>query len=144
VLRETLEAMRALWADEEASYHGEFVNFDPSWAWPKPAGSVPVLLGAAGTDRNLAWIARHAAGWLTTPYEDDIGLRTTALAEAWRAAGRSGVPRVVAIDATRPDPERLAAWEAAGVTDVLYGLPDKPTPDVLAYLDRLAGRLGLD
>jgi len=48
MLREYLEAMRALWTQEEASYDGEFVNFGPSWAWPKPIQShIPVLVGAS-------------------------------------------------------------------------------------------------
>ena len=59
MLREYLEAMRALWTEEEASYDGEFVNFGPSWAWPKPVQShIPVLVGAAGTEKNFKWIAR--------------------------------------------------------------------------------------
>ena len=46
VLREYIEAMRALWTQEEASYEGEFVSFGPSWAWPKPAR--PMLRGPQG------------------------------------------------------------------------------------------------
>jgi len=47
MLREYLEAMEALWTGEEASYEGEFVNFGPSWAWPKPAQAhIPVLVGS--------------------------------------------------------------------------------------------------
>ena len=55
MLREYLEAMRALWTEEEAAYDGEFVNFGPSWAWPKPIQShIPVLVGAAGNEKNLS------------------------------------------------------------------------------------------
>ena len=55
MLREYLEAMEALWTGEEASYEGEFVNFGPSWAWPKPVQAhIPVLVGAAGTEKNLS------------------------------------------------------------------------------------------
>ena len=69
VLREYLEAMQALWSQEEASYTGEFVGFGASWAWPKPVQQprMPILLGAGGTDRNFAWIVRSADGWLTAP-----------------------------------------------------------------------------
>jgi alkanesulfonate monooxygenase SsuD/methylene tetrahydromethanopterin reductase-like flavin-dependent oxidoreductase (luciferase family) len=68
MLREYLEAMRALWTQEEASYAGEFVNFGPSWAWPKPVQPhIPILVGAAGTEKNFRWIARTADGWITTP-----------------------------------------------------------------------------
>ena len=59
MLREYLEAMRALWTQEEAEYDGEFVKFGPSWAWPKPVQPhIPVLVGAAGTEKNFKWIAR--------------------------------------------------------------------------------------
>ena len=49
VMREYVEAMRALWSQDEASYAGEFVSFGPSWAWPKPVrpSGPPVLVGAA-------------------------------------------------------------------------------------------------
>src|SRR5262245_22348452 len=37
VLRERVEAMKRIWAEEAAEYHGRFVNFDPLWQFPKPA-----------------------------------------------------------------------------------------------------------
>ncbi|WP_158883371.1 LLM class F420-dependent oxidoreductase [Amycolatopsis anabasis] len=143
-LREYLGAMRALWTQEEASYHGEFVRFGPSWAWPKPvrAGRVPVLLGAGGTDRNLAWIARHADGWMTTPTDRDIGARARRLRELWAESGREGAPEVVAL-AGKPGPDTLAAWAESGVTEVLFGLPDAEPEVVTGYLARLAERVGL-
>lgn len=141
VLREYLEAMRALWSEDEASYAGTYVDFGPSWAWPKPVKrTVPVLIGAAGTERTFGWIATHADGWITTPGETDIIDRLALLTETWNDVGRDGAPRVVALDA-KPDADRLAEWAAGGVTDVLYGLPDKPEPEVRAYLERLAGKL---
>lgn len=47
---------------------------------------------------------------------------------------------MVALD-FKPDADRLTSWAADGVTDVLYGLPDKGEPEVRAYLERLAGKL---
>ncbi|WP_020672437.1 LLM class F420-dependent oxidoreductase [Amycolatopsis nigrescens] len=143
-LREYLDAMRALWTQEEASYQGEFVRFGPSWAWPKPvrAGRVPVLLGAGGTDRNLSWIARHADGWMTTPTDRDIGERTRRLQDLWQESGREGAPEVVAL-AGKPNPDELATWAECGVTEVLFGLPDAQADVVTGYLGRLSERLGL-
>ncbi|EFL08665.1 oxidoreductase [Streptomyces sp. AA4] len=141
-LREYLEAMRALWTEEEASYAGEFVEFGPSWAWPKPVQSkVPVVVGAGGTERTFRWIARHSDGWLTTPAEGDIAGKVAQLREIWRAEGRAGEPEVIALG-PRPDPEGLARLEEAGVTEVVFGLPDRPAGEVEAWLDRLAGKLG--
>ncbi len=89
MLREYLEAMRALWTEEEASYEGEFVNFGPSWAWPKPMQPhIPVLVGAAGNEKNFKWIARSADGWITTPRDFDIDAPVKLLQDTWAAAGR--------------------------------------------------------
>src|SRR5215475_4784392 len=137
-LREYLEAMQSLWSHEEASYTGEFVSFGPSWAWPKPVQQprMPILLGAGGTDRTFAWIARSADGWLTTPAEQDVEHKVASLAAAWRDAGRAGVPEVLAL-AGRPDPGTLARWKDSGVTEALFGMPDRSPDEVVEYLRRL-------
>ena len=141
MLREYLEAMRALWTQEEAAYDGEFVKFGPSWAWPKPVQShIPVLVGAAGTEKNFKWIARSADGWITTPRDFEIDEPVQLLHDIWAAAGRDGAPRIVALD-FKPAPEKLARWADLGVTEVLFGLPDRSADDVAAYVERLAGKL---
>ncbi|TDC51334.1 LLM class F420-dependent oxidoreductase [Actinomadura sp. KC345] len=144
VLREYVEAMRALWTQEQASYSGEFVSFGPSWAWPKPAQPhVPLMIGAGGGPKTFAWIAANADGWMTTPVEADILPKTAALQAAWEEAGRTGRPEISVLAATRPSPEDMANWEEAGVTEIIWGLPDKPEDEVAAFLSRHAGRLGL-
>ncbi|GAB2966476.1 LLM class F420-dependent oxidoreductase [Amycolatopsis acidiphila] len=142
MLREYLAAMRALWTDEEAAYEGEFVKFGPCWAWPKPAGEVPVVVGAAGTEKTFGWISRSADGWLTTPMEDELPKKIALLHRMWRDAGRDGAPEVVVL-AGKPQPETLADYEELGVTELLFGLPDRSPEDVVGYLARLAGKLGL-
>jgi probable F420-dependent oxidoreductase len=144
VLREYVEAMRSLWADDEASYAGEHVAFGASWAWPKPVQDrVPVVIGAGGGPRTFRWIAETADGWMTTPTEQDITAKCDDLRKAWADAGRPGQPQVHVLVASRPGPDDLRLWADARASDVIWGLPDKPEPEVLAYLDRLAGRLGL-
>jgi probable F420-dependent oxidoreductase len=144
VLREYVEAMRALWTQEEASYDGDFVSFGPSWAWPKPVQAhVPVVIGAGGGPQTFRWIARHAEGWMTTPTQQDIGTQIIALRDAWAEAGREGAPQIRILIAFKPDPADLAAWAEAGATELIWGVPDKAPDEVLASLDRLAGRLGL-
>lgn len=144
-LREYLGAMQALWSQEEASFTGEFVNFGPSWAWPKPLQQprMPILLGAGGTDRTFGWISRSADGWLTTPAEQDVQHKVARLAVAWRDAGRAGAPQVVAL-AGRPDTDTLARWSESGVTEALFGIPDRSEGEVVEYLRKLAGKLPSD
>jgi len=144
VVREYLEAMQALWSQDEGSYDGEFIQFGSSWAWPKPVQQprVPVVIGAGGTPQTFAWIARSADGWLTTPGEADLEAKLDLLSAAWRDAGRNGRP-LVHVLAGKPDPQLLARWREIGVTDVAFGMPDRAEDEVVAYLSRLAGKLGL-
>ncbi|HVV18890.1 MAG TPA: LLM class F420-dependent oxidoreductase [Pseudonocardiaceae bacterium] len=143
MLREYLAAMGALWTQDEASYDGEHVRFGPSWAWPKPVQShIPTVVGAAGTDKNFRWIARYADGWLTTPGEEGVEDRLPHLRQAWRDAGRDGEPRVVLL-AGKPDPQRLARWRDLGVDEVVFGMPDRTEAEVVAYVERLAGKLAV-
>lgn len=143
MLREYLEAMRALWTQEEAEYHGEFVDFGPSWAWPKSTqATIPVLVGAAGNEKNFTWIARSADGWITTPGEEDIEGSVALLKQIWTDAGRAGDPEIVVLD-FKPVAEKLDKWREIGVTQVLYGLPDDSVERATGYLAKLAGKLGL-
>ena len=125
MLREYIEAMTALWSQDEAEFAGEFVNFGPSWAWPKTVQqpSPPVLVGAAGNEKNFKWIAKSAGGWITTPGEQDIEASVVLLKQIWADAGREGDPQIVVLD-FKPVAEKLDKWRELGVTTVLYGVPD--------------------
>jgi len=75
-MREQVLAMKALWTEEDAAFHGDFVNFDASWAYPKPVQKphAPVILGGE-TDYTLRRVVDYCDGWLprarnTSQYED--------------------------------------------------------------------------
>jgi probable F420-dependent oxidoreductase len=143
-LREYIEAMRALWTQNVASYEGEHVSFGPAWAYPKPIQDhVPVVIGAGGGPKTFDWIARTADGWMTTPAETDLDAKSALLKKVWLRAGRTGQPQIHVLATSKPTPELLAGWESAGVTDAIWGLPDKPATDVVHFLARQAERLGL-
>jgi probable F420-dependent oxidoreductase len=144
VLREYVEAMRALWTQDVASYDGQYVSFGPSWAFPKPVQDhLPLVIGAGGGPKTFDWIARTADGWMTTPIETGLSAKTALLQSVWDAAGRPGRPLIHALATSKPTPELLASWEEAGVTDAIWGLPDKSAPEVVDFLARHAERLGL-
>ena len=141
-LKEYLEAMRALWTEDEAAYEGEFVSFGPSWAYPKPPqGRIPTIVGAGGGPKTLRWIARNAEGWMSTPTEAGIGDKVKTLQDEWESAGREGKPEVRVLVAKRPTPEDLTAWSVAD--ELIWGVPDTEPAGVLTYLDKLATRLDL-
>lgn len=142
VLKEYVEAMRALWTQDEASYDGEFVSFGKSWAYPKPAQThLPIIVGAGLGPKTIEWIVAHADGWMTTPIEQDVPGKIRALRSAWADAGRDGEPQVHVLIASRPSPEDLKSWEQAGATDLIWGVPDRSPDEVLTYLDKLSARL---
>jgi probable F420-dependent oxidoreductase len=141
VLREYLEAMRSLWTEDEASYDGEFVSFGKSWAYPKPAQAhVPVLVGAGGTEKTFDWICANADGWINTPQEQDVTEQVTTLRKKWSEAGRTGEPQIVFLGG-KPDSDNIRRLEDLGVTECAFGMPDKEPAEVVAYLERLAGKL---
>jgi probable F420-dependent oxidoreductase len=140
-LREYVEAMRALWTDDVASYHGRFVSFGDSWAYPKPTQPhIPFLVGANGTERTFSWLAAHADGWITTPYETELDEQMALLSRHWTAAGRAGRPYVVALGG-RADPDRVARLAALGVDEVVIGVPDEDERTALAFIAKMGARL---
>lgn len=144
VLKEYLEAMRALWTQEEASYDGRFVSFGPSWAYPKPPqGRIPVIIGAGAGPKTFDWIAANADGWMTTPTTTDVAANADKLRKVWADAGREGQPDVRILVAKRPTEEDFADWMAAGASELIWGVPDSDESAVLTYLDKMAARLGL-
>ncbi len=106
----------------------------------RAATTAPDLPRAGSTDRNFDWIVRHADGWITTPTENNVVDNVARLHKAWADAGRAGTPEILAL-AGRHDAEQLKIWEDAGVTEVIFGLPDRAQDDVVAYIGRLASKL---
>jgi probable F420-dependent oxidoreductase len=136
--REHVLAMRALWTEEEASFHGEFVDFDSSWAWPKPVQQpLPVLVGGAAGPKLFAHIAEYAEGWVP------IGGRglTTAIPELRRAveeAGRDPDGLEIVPFGSIPDAGKLEHFERIGVTECVFMLPSGGRDVILPLLDAQA------
>lgn len=141
MLREYLEAMRALWTQEEACYDGEFVKFGPSWAWPKPVQPRTSSAGRRcgdGEELQVDRAQRRRLDHHSTRRRHRRAGEVTARHLA--AAGRDGLPQIVALD-VKPVPDKLARWAELGVTEVLFGMPDRSADDAAAYVERLAAKL---
>jgi probable F420-dependent oxidoreductase len=136
--REHLLAMRRLWEDDEAEFHGTYVDFSASWSWPKPVQHpLPVLLGGAAGPKLFAHIAEYAQGWIPI---GGGGLRDALphLRDAVADAGRDPALLEVAPMAVIPEPGKLDHYEALGCTEVVFDLPSAPAAKVLPILDRFA------
>lgn len=144
VLRETVAATRALWTDEQAEYHGDYVDFDPVWCNPKPLqpGGPKIYMGAMGP---LG--IRHAARWADGWYPVDIGLPdpSAALADFRNIVEECGRdPAEVAICIQIMDTsnlDKLKEYRDLGVERATVGVStdlwDKPEA-VMPLIDRCA------
>jgi probable F420-dependent oxidoreductase len=130
VMRERVEAMKAIWAADEASYAGEFVKFDRIWSWPKPAQRPhpPVLVGGEGPtvlDRVLAF----GDAWMPNYAPSGI------LERAAELRARAERPISLQVMGTPADPKVLDAYAAAGFERAVYWLPSAGQSVVSRALD---------
>ena len=137
VLRERIEAMQQIWTEDAAEYHGEFVDFDPIWQWPKPIQKPhpPVIIGGDGAN-TLQRVVRYGDGWMPIGRRADFKARIDELNQLSAAAGRADIP--VTIFGAAPKPEVIDAYAEAGVERLLFHLPPAPRDEVLPLLEQRA------
>lgn len=140
-MRESVEAMQAIWTNEVAEYEGEQISFGPMYANPKPVqpGGPPVHVGGVfpgGMRRAVA----YADGWMPIGGRGTDGLaeQMAALDDALAEAGRDRSTFEVSIFAAAPQKEALAELEALGVDRAVFMLPPAPADDILPRLDKYA------
>lgn len=136
VLDEKLPAMARLWSDEQAEFHGEYVDFDPAYLWPKPVHQPhpPVLVGGE-SEAALRRLRDHGDAWL--PESGDV--ETYRQVRSWLTEqGRPDVP----FTAFGADPDTLdpTGYEEVGVDRVAFWIEPGPERDVLSRLDAVAER----
>lgn len=139
VLRERIAAMKEIWTKDEASFHGEHVNFDPIWSWPKPAQKPhpPVLLGT-GSARGRQRVVDYCDGWMPIAGRDDVLAGITDLRERAERSGRNPASISVTIFGAPAKPERIEEYRSAGVDRVVFPLPPADRDAVLPMLDKYA------
>ena len=139
VVREHLAAMEAIWSTDQAEYHGAFVDFEPTWSWPKPLQQprVRTLIGGGPTETVLSAVAEYADGWIPI---GGRGLteaipRLHALAEE---AGRDPAALSVVPFGTIADAGKLEHYARLGITEVVLRVRAGDEGAVRAELESLA------
>jgi probable F420-dependent oxidoreductase len=121
LVREKVLACKALWTQDEASFHGELVDFESSWSWPKPVQQPhpPIVIGASPTDLHFSHVIEYADAWM--PIEG-----RWPIADEWRrlqamAAGRGRDPSTIRLGVfgAAPTAEHLAELRELGTSWVV-------------------------
>ncbi len=133
-MREYVLAVREIWEKDRPEFHGEFVDFDPIFSWPKPVRRPPVMVGGWGP-KTFERVLEYGDGWMPVVGRDRDGSLAEAIKTLRDRAGRH-VP-VVAY-AARAKPDAVEQLTAAGVDEILFYLPTEPIDPTLARLDRLS------
>jgi len=135
IMRERVLAMKQIWTADNAEFHGEFVDFDPLWSWPKPVQKPhpPVIVGGDGP-RTLARVVEYGDEWMPIAGRgsEDLGARIADLHELARAAGRGAIP--VTLFAARPRPEAVEHYAAVGVSRCVFMLPPVAADEAVSRL----------
>jgi probable F420-dependent oxidoreductase len=140
LLRERVEAMKKIWTEDAAEYHGKFVNFDPMWSWPKPVQKPhpPIFLGGH-TPAALQRVVDYCDGWMPIPGRTaDLAAHINELHRRAEKSGRD--PRSIAV-ATYGSPIDAGVadqYRTAGVEHFIFGLPPAPRDTILPLLDQCA------
>jgi probable F420-dependent oxidoreductase len=143
LVRERIEAMKVIWSQSKAEYHGELVNFDPMMAWPKPVQKPhpPIIVGGA-----YPYAARRAVrygdGWIPlagrpTQYGDVFDY-VPKFRDLLREAGRDPATFPISLFGSTQDPDTLKRYRDLGVVRVVIALPAANAATLLPILDRWA------
>jgi probable F420-dependent oxidoreductase len=138
ILRERIMAMKAIWSEDEPEFHGEFVDFDPMWSYPKPIqnGGPPIWIGA-----NSKWVpdrvADYADGWMPVNGRAGGG-DIEMLKAACNRRGRDFSEITLGLFMAPMDEAELNERIAEGYTEMIFGVPAADRDSVLVQLDQIA------
>ena len=142
ILRERIGALKAIWTQDEAEFHGKYVNFEKLWSYPKPVQKPypPILMGGAGpharqraVDFDGHWIPIGGRAYSEPIAESMADLRVRA-----EKAGRDPATLTVTIFGVAPDEARMATLRDASVTRAVFFVPSATRDVVLPLLDQYA------
>jgi len=127
-------------AQDEASYHGKHVEFDPIWSWPKPVQSpLPVYVGG-NTENTLKRVIAYGDGWIPNAGRARLIAMIPEFRRLCEESGRGHLP--ITVYGTRPTAEAIADYEAVGVDRLVFWMPSKPRDEVLRELEAVTTLVG--
>jgi len=139
LMRERVAAMKAIWTQTKAEYHGKLVDFEPIMTWPKPVQKPhpPVLVGG-GWPGAAKRAIEYGDGWMPIYIPRHLHKRIPEFWDAAKTAGRDRSNLELTIFGMAPDADEIARFAEAGASRAVFMLPSEPAEKILPQLDKLA------
>jgi probable F420-dependent oxidoreductase len=139
LMRERVEAMKAIWTQSKAEYHGQFVDFEPIMTWPKPAQKPhpPVLVGG-GWPHAARRAIEYGDGWCPIHVGRALAPKIPEFRQQASDAGRDAASLDVSVFGLGPSRKAVDSYREAGADRVVFGLPPAGRDEVLPLLDQIA------
>ncbi len=137
--RERVEAMKALWTEIKPEYHGEFVNFDPMMAWPKPVQKPhpPVIVGGA-FPYSARRAIRYGDGWIPQASRGsytEIADMIPEFRKMASAAGRDPESIEITVWFPKREVDLMKRYQDLGVKRVVFNLESEKADTILPVVD---------
>lgn len=140
MLREHILTMKALWTEEVASFEGEYISLEPSWAWPKPIQDPhpPIFMGAAAGPKTIEHMVEFCDGWIPLGRHEVRG-KVTEVLQAVEDAGRDPDRFQLVYYGTEPTPKFVENLIELGFDQAVFAVDSVPAEQVIETLDELTG-----
>ena len=144
LLRERVLAMKEIWTKEEAEFHGEFVNFDKIWSYPKPVHRPhpPILMGG-DAPTTFDRVVQFCDGWLPLGYRPiNMAQKLGELRQKADKAGRDWKTISISVFGAQAERATVDEYAKLGVERVIFMVPAAPRDTVLPILDKYTAFIG--
>lgn len=137
--REKMLMMKSLWSDDIASFEGELISLEPSWAWPKPVQQPhpPVIMGAGAGPKTIAHMVEFCDGWIPLG-RHELGPKVDEVRQALADAGRDPAGFQLINYGTRTDNGRVDALFDMGFSEAVFSLESDEPEQVIEKLDEIS------
>jgi probable F420-dependent oxidoreductase len=141
IVREKVLAMQGLWTHDEFGFEGKYVQFEPSWSWPKPVQRprLPVHMGGAGGPLGFRHLAEYADGWLpdmTVLTPQRVERKLAEIRQACESIGRDPATVQVSMIAAQPQAAMIEQYAGLGADRCVFLLPSVGADEARRALDQ--------
>jgi probable F420-dependent oxidoreductase len=133
ILRERILLMKSLWTEDVASFQGELLHLEPSWAWPKPVQRPhpPIIMGGAAGPKTIADMVEFCDGWMPLGTRHDLDGKLSTVRKAVEAAGRDPSAFSITAYGAKGANENVEHLIKLGVDRIVFNLPQREPAEVL-------------